>query len=397
MASVRTKRGFLYLDFRHRGIRCRVALKLPDTATNKAEARRLARIVEGEQAAGTFDYCARFPDGPQAKLFAPVTADTPPLFADYAREWLRSRAGRLEAGTAYDEQRMLEARILPTLGSRRVDTLTVDDVEDLVSALRRGEVPGLPVTDEQPRRRRPRAPVKLSNRRVNMIHKLLRLALDRAVRKGWLTTNPARAVDLLTEARTHVDPLSRAEVRAFLERGGLDDEDRRYFTVSFFTGMRPSELHGLERETAIDWTHRKVCIRTTVGRFGEGKGKTADAPRDVAMLPVVERTLRAQLKAVGLRSTYVFPNQVGGPRNVGNMRRVWRRALKKAGLRLRPMYQARHTFATMMLDLGETPGWTATQLGHSLETFFRRYARFIPNHGRQDGAVASRRLQEEGW
>ena len=61
------------------------------------------------------------------------------------------------------------------------------------------------------------------------------------------------------------------------------------------------------------------------------------------------------------------------------------------------MYQTRHTFATLMLGTGEAPAWIAAQLGQSLETFFRRYARFIPNLTRQDGSAASRWLAGEGW
>ena len=78
------------------------------------------------------------------------------------------------------------------------------------------------------------------------------------------------------------------------------------------------------------------------------------------------------------------------------MRRVWARALRKAGVRFRPMYQTRHTFASLMLAAGEPPGWIAAQLGQSLETFFRRYARHIPNATRQDGSAARRWLAQEG-
>src|SRR5437667_9011097 len=42
-----------------------------------------------------------------------------------------------------------------------------------------------------------------------------------------------------------------------------------------------------------------------------------------------------------------------------------RRALRRAKLRARTLYQTRHTFAALMLDLGESPGWVATQLGHT--------------------------------
>jgi integrase len=36
---------------------------------------------------------------------------------------------------------------------------------------------------------------------------------------------------------------------------------------------------------------------------------------------------------------------------------VWRPALRRAQLRVRTLYQTRHTFATLMLELGESPGW----------------------------------------
>ena len=36
---------------------------------------------------------------------------------------------------------------------------------------------------------------------------------------------------------------------------------------------------------------------------------------------------------------------------------VWKLALKRAELPYRPPIQTRHTFATMMIDVGEDIGW----------------------------------------
>ena len=61
------------------------------------------------------------------------------------------------------------------------------------------------------------------------------------------------------------------------------------------------------------------------------------------------------------------------------------------------LYQMQHTFATLMLELGESPGWVAQQLGHtSVEMVYRRYHRFIPNLRGRDGVNAARGLASEG-
>jgi hypothetical protein len=50
-----------------------------------------------------------------------------------------------------------------------------------------------------------------------------------------------------------------------------------------------------------------------------------------------------------------------------------------------------------MLELGESPGWVAKQLGHTnAEMVYRRYHRFIPNLRGRDGPNAARGLAQEG-
>jgi hypothetical protein len=67
--------------------------------------------------------------------------------------------------------------------------------------------------------------------------------------------------------------------------------------------------------------------------------------------------------------------------------------LKRAGIRMRGLYQTRHTFATLALSSGEAIGWVAEMLGHAnTEMVIRHYHKFIPNLTRQDGsAFASHR------
>ena len=54
----------------------------------------------------------------------------------------------------------------------------------------------------------------------------------------------------------------------------------------------------------------------------------------------------------------------------------------------RSLYQTRHTFATLMLDAGELPGWVQKRMGpKSLKMILERYYSYIKNYQRDDGSA----------
>jgi integrase len=62
--------------------------------------------------------------------------------------------------------------------------------------------------------------------------------------------------------------------------------------------------------------------------------------------------------------------------------KVFRRALVKAGLAHRRVYDCRHTFAALLLSAGAPLVYVAAQLGHRKPTTtLRYYARYIPSEG----------------
>ena len=66
-----------------------------------------------------------------------------------------------------------------------------------------------------------------------------------------------------------------------------------YFTVAFYTGMRPEELIALRWED-IDWRHAIARVqRVRTSRGSERDGSKTHAERDVDLVPEVIAALKA--------------------------------------------------------------------------------------------------------
>lgn len=60
-----------------------------------------------------------------------------------------------------------------------------------------------------------------------------------------------------------------------------------------------------------------------------------------------------------------------------DVRSFWKITLKRLKIRYRRPYNMRHTYATLGIMSGARPAFLANQLGHSMQTFFRVYAKWI--------------------
>jgi integrase len=189
---------------------------------------------------------------------------------------------------------------------------------------------------------------------------------------------------MLRVDKTEISPLSMEEVKQFLEE--VDSHFKEYFTVAFFTGLRPSEQIALKHDN-LDFARGKINVVDARVMGEESTPKTVESRRTIDMTPPVKEALQKQAESTFFKGSYVFVSKEGSLVDVGNLRkRVWYPALREAGLKKRTMYQTRHTFATLMLSAGENPSWVARMMGHtSCEMLFKKYTGYIPNLTHQDG------------
>jgi integrase len=156
------------------------------------------------------------------------------------------------------------------------------------------------------------------------------------------------------------------------------------FLVFFTTGLRRGEVAGL-RWQDIDGQAavlhiRQALVRTknhAIGRteLVKQEPKTAYSRRTIPLLDICQAALRhhraqqaeekLQLGPGYTDQGLVFCRANGAPIDPGTLDRVFRLALKRAGVPAIRLHDARHTFATWMLEQGVSPKVVQTMLGHS--------------------------------
>ncbi|WP_286796570.1 tyrosine-type recombinase/integrase [Psychrobacter sp. UBA6291] len=183
------------------------------------------------------------------------------------------------------------------------------------------------------------------------------------------------------------DPFTRDEMNALLNwlDKNLTNKDHFYywyFEVAFWTGCRPSELNAL-RWKDIDWFNGSVIINKSRVRGVEKQVTKTHTAREVYLNDRSKRALEA-LNAMKLSDDYVMicpeTNEPFYNEKPARMRLI--EAMQSTRVRHRPAYNARHTYATMLLMSDVNPVFVANQLGHSLQMLIKRYGRWL--HGDQN-------------
>ncbi len=301
-----------------------------------------------------------------------LRASPPTTVRQAAEAWLegvRDGSIRTRSGTAYKPSAIrgykaaLQTRILPALGGARLADVTRPDVQALADQLL---AKGLDA----------------STIRNALIP--LRVIYRRAVARGELVVNPTTGVEL-PAVRGRRERIATPEEAAAL-LAALPEADRPVWATALYAGLRRGELMALRWddldlasgilrvERAWDPRARQVvAVKTRAGR------------RRVPVAAVLREHLLDHKLRTGRSNGLVFGDGDEPFAYEALLRRA-KAAWKAAGLLPIGLHEARHTFASLMIDAGVNAKALSTYLGHStIGVTFDLYGHLMP--GNEDEAA----------
>jgi len=307
--------------------------------------------------------------------------------AEYLERWLKDYVWpNLAPRTAEGYESIIRRHLMPKLGNIHLTQLKPEHLQRYYSdRLLRGRWDGKG---------------GLSPRSVRHHHMTLHSALQNAVKWGLIQRNPADAVDPPKAQKAEMQTWDESEIRHFLD---ATKESVYYpiFYLALFTGLRRSELLAL-RWQDVDFFYCQIYVSRSMHHLKTGEivfrqPKSAKGNRTIALSPSTLKILRAhrekqEAEAIMLGkpvtdNDLVFCHPDGNPSLPGTISHAWDRAVRRAGLRVIRLHDARHTHASYMLKQGIHPKVVQERLGHSsIQVTLDTYSHVAP--GIQEKAAA---------
>lgn len=276
-------------------------------------------------------------------------------------DWLASKH-RIKSSTRRGYGSSLQP-VRDQLGGVALQKLTKRDVDDLVTALRAGEIEGR---------------CAFTPRTVNQMLGLLGQVLASEVAQGHLARNVAALVDRIPASPKTYRTLTESEMRTILDH---ECRKRHLWTLALH-GLRRGEIAGL-RWCDVDADAGLVTIVQTRVDGDDGiavetpKSRTSarrlPLPDDVlAVLRAARTGQQRERLAAGSAyrgGEYVASDELGQPYTPSQISDAWARMLSRLGIERVRLHDARHTCGTLMHLQGVPIAVIAAWLGHSSAAF----------------------------
>lgn len=279
----------------------------------------------------------------------------PATFGEYAEKWINVTVpATCKPSTCTDYEGFLKNHILPVFATKTVTEINRSMVRDfLMQKINEGK----------------------SRSAIGYMKSCISGVLNLAVDDETIQVNPAHRLRKIvrTDKTNRIDPLTREELSRLLATFG--EHFPGHYPLALIlarTGMRIGEALALQWGD-IDFHGRFITVQRAFSRGRLEIPKSAKV-RKVDMSKQLTETLLAlrhqrkvetMEKGWGIIPDWIFTSNGGTPLDPNNWKkRVFDKALEKAGLRKVRVHDLRHTYASLLIQAGESLTYVKEQLGH---------------------------------
>jgi len=237
-----------------------------------------------------------------------------------------------------------------------------------------------------------------SNKRINNILVPLRGMFKDFYADGIIERNPMDRIKNLSTSKHEPEPFTQDEISHITSV--MNERIANMVNFAAWTGLRTGELFALKWQD-IDFNRKTCRVNKSITRGTLKLSPKTDASvRDVELLPAALDVLAAQKRISFIANAEIWLQENGTNFTDDKQfrERPWQFALKKAGVRYRPPYQLRHTYASTLLSAGANPMWVAKQMGHADWGMIRKiYGKWLPQGDSELDRMAARLGQNKEY
>ena len=286
-------------------------------------------------------------------------ADFDMKFADFWKMYCADMETRLREHTMRTKKYIVELKILPYFGNKRVNDITAADIRQWQNEL-----------------------IKMgySPTYLKTINNQLSAIFNYAIRYYDLKSNPcAKAGSMGKSKAEEMDFWTGEEFRKFIDSVMNKRLSYMAFMTLYWTGMRLGELLALNPKD-VDLEKRTISITKSYQRLGKKDVITPPKTPKSKRVITVPEFLAADIKDY-MDSLYDLQEDDRlFPITKYYLEHEMQRGIKESGVKRIRVHDLRHSHASMLIELGFSTLEIANRLGHEkVETTLNTYSHLYPN------------------
>lgn len=286
-------------------------------------------------------------------------ADFDMKFEDFWKMYYADMETRLREHTMRTKKYIVELKILPYFGNKRVNDITAADIRQWQNEL-----------------------IKMgySSTYLKTINNQLSAIFNYAIRYYDLKSNPcAKAGSMGKSKAEEMDFWTGEEFRKFIDSVMNKRLSYMAFMTLYWTGMRLGELLALNPND-VDLEKRTIAITKSYQRLGKKDVITLPKTSKSKRVITIPEFLAADIKDY-MDSLYDLQEDDRlFPITKYYLEHEMQRGIKESGVKRIRVHDLRHSHASMLIELGFSPLEIANRLGHEkVETTLNTYSHLYPN------------------